>query len=240
MSSYYESLTANQRTPFGEAGRFFRLTSTSGPVNIKFYYNGKEIAAMDNAEAGYAEHFEGAGFDRVDITSLSTQTIRFEIRYSSQVKLDRSVGSVDVLSLPSLPDFAVPPQVAGIISAVAVSGITNPLPAFDASGISGYGYYGAFGGATTIVAAAANTNGMTVYGAGLRVDGSGGDEIALIAGPSVPGGTYDPGRLAYETSGGKTMERVAFPLYLPPGIGLYVFTFTPTSNVGIIARYKLH
>lgn len=103
MSSVKETIQAGSFKEFHEPGDFFRLLATTGPVNVEFYYMGRETVDVEGVEAGYAEYFRGEGqspFDRVRIYSASTQSVQFVTRNGSDVRYDRGAstvgGSVDL------------------------------------------------------------------------------------------------------------------------------------------------
>lgn len=80
-------------------GTYFRLLATSGPVDVVFYRgNAKVDEGATQVEAGYYSIPE-RGFDRVDIKSATAQTVKFAIT-RGRGGYDRTIGSVDVLSLP--------------------------------------------------------------------------------------------------------------------------------------------
>ncbi len=100
MSSYYEQLPAGEVVRFVEKGAFFRLRSSAGPVDVRYYLHNKLVADAAQVEAGYSEVFDHPGFDRIDIISVDAQAVRFDVRESSRVNYDRSVGAVDIINRP--------------------------------------------------------------------------------------------------------------------------------------------
>lgn len=71
-----------------EPGDFFRLLEASGPLDVRFYRIGTEVARADNITEGYAEKFRVGEFDRIQISSATTQTIQFVTRYGQDVFFD--------------------------------------------------------------------------------------------------------------------------------------------------------
>lgn len=89
---------------YEEEADFFRLMEATGPVSIKFYRQGREVADAPLVKAGYAEKFSG-GFDAWRIESDTTQTIQFVTRNGNSVQYDiaptgQVSGTVNVGNLP--------------------------------------------------------------------------------------------------------------------------------------------
>lgn len=83
------ALTAGQRVEFYEPGDFFRLMAATSDLTVDYYRNGKEIAEAVGVTVGYAEKFEGEGFDRFVITNGATaQTVTIASRNGSSVQYD--------------------------------------------------------------------------------------------------------------------------------------------------------
>lgn len=83
------ALTAGQRVEFYEPGDFFRLMAATSDLTVDYYRNGKEIADAVGVTVGYAEKFEGEGFDRFVITNGATaQTVTIASRNGSSVQYD--------------------------------------------------------------------------------------------------------------------------------------------------------
>lgn len=95
---YRESLSAGVPISWNITGRHFRLVETVGPVTITFYRRGAEISEAIDVEAGYSEWWPetAEGFDKVEISSATAQTVKFAIRTESRVEYDRAVGNVAV------------------------------------------------------------------------------------------------------------------------------------------------
>lgn len=83
------ALTAGQRVEFYEPGDFFRLMAATAALNVIYYKNGKEVAEAEAVTVGYAEKFEGEGFDRFVIENGATaQTVTIASRNGSTVQYD--------------------------------------------------------------------------------------------------------------------------------------------------------
>lgn len=80
---------------FTEAADFFRLLSAAYAVDVKFYREGREVADAPGVTGGYAERFP-VPFDRVRISSATTQTIQFVERLGSEVFFDNANGYVTI------------------------------------------------------------------------------------------------------------------------------------------------
>lgn len=94
------TINAGQRLEFYERGDFFRLMEGIDPVQVTYYYNGQEVSEADNVREGYAEEFDKGEFDRIAITSATTQAIQFVIRYGNKVAYDKTPeGDVNILNV---------------------------------------------------------------------------------------------------------------------------------------------
>lgn len=94
------TINAGQRLEFYERGDFFRLMEGTDPVQVTYYYNGQEVSEADNVREGYAEEFDKGEFDRIAITSATTQAIQFVIRYGNKVAYDKTPeGDVNILNV---------------------------------------------------------------------------------------------------------------------------------------------
>lgn len=94
------TINAGQRLEFYDRGDFFRLMEGQDPVQVTFYYNGQEVAEGDNVREGYAEKFDKGEFDRISITSATTQVIQFVVRYGNVVAYDKTPeGDVNILNV---------------------------------------------------------------------------------------------------------------------------------------------
>lgn len=91
------TINAGQTLEYFEPGDFFRLLDASAPVDIRFYSQGKEVSEAENIGEGFAEKFRAGSFDRVQITSATTQALQFVIRLGADVFYDKPpTGSVVV------------------------------------------------------------------------------------------------------------------------------------------------
>jgi len=93
-----EAISAGATLRFHIPGRYFRLVGTTGPVSVVFFRNGAIIAESENVEAGYAESFLQAsdGFEAIEVSSATDQTIKFAVRVESSLSYDRAVGNVSI------------------------------------------------------------------------------------------------------------------------------------------------
>jgi hypothetical protein len=96
------SFTAGEMKSLSIPGRYFRILSSGlNSVDVEFFKNnsavGEKATAVDAGYYGIPEH----GFDRVDVTSSTTQTVKVALG-SGAGGYDRTVGTVDVSSLPAI------------------------------------------------------------------------------------------------------------------------------------------
>lgn len=78
MRQYIQAMGAASTWPLQTMGNYFRLVSCPSPVDIKFYRNGTEVASATQMDTGFYMKPAG-GFDRVDITSATAQTVKIMI-----------------------------------------------------------------------------------------------------------------------------------------------------------------
>lgn len=83
------TIQAGGMLEFHEPGDFFRLMDSRDPVDVRFYAAGKEVSEARQVGAGFAERFRTGSFDRVQITSATTQAISFVIRNGADVYYDK-------------------------------------------------------------------------------------------------------------------------------------------------------
>lgn len=107
MQTYSQSITGGQFVRMNTPGTFFRLLSSSAPVDVRFYRNGAEVASASGMEAGYAEDFTEA-FDAIEIATASTQTPKWAVRLGGSIRYDRMAGIVDVSNVGG--DFTNTPE----------------------------------------------------------------------------------------------------------------------------------
>lgn len=89
------TIGAGNRIEFTEAADFFRMLNAQQTVTVEFYNNGAKIGEAIEIGTGYAERVPG-GFDRIAITSATTQTVQFVTRLGGDVRYDQQTGAVTV------------------------------------------------------------------------------------------------------------------------------------------------
>ncbi len=97
MRTISETFAINETKAFSIPGSYFRLLSTVGPVSVSFFRGGANLG--DNAlavESGFFALPDG-GFDRVDVTSPTAQTVKFALT-RGRGGYDRTVGDVQILN----------------------------------------------------------------------------------------------------------------------------------------------
>jgi len=81
-------------TAFVPGGRYFRLISTSAPVDILFKKDSRTLnESAENVEAGYYA-VPPEGFDIIEVTSATAQTVKVAITRGTG-GYDRTVGDVN-------------------------------------------------------------------------------------------------------------------------------------------------
>lgn len=112
------TLQANQAQEYTERADFFRLLDSTGPIEVRFYANGAEVARAEAVTEGYAEKFDADEFDKIRISATANTTVHFVTRLGNVVNYDKPpTGDVNVLNFPA----AVPVNGAFTNSTVAVA-----------------------------------------------------------------------------------------------------------------------
>lgn len=78
MQQFIQALTAGMLWQLQAGGSYFRLVTCPSPVDIKFFRANQEVASATQMDTGFYLKPAG-GFDRVDITSESAQTVKIMI-----------------------------------------------------------------------------------------------------------------------------------------------------------------
>lgn len=221
------TFTAGQRLQIAGAGDFFRLLSTTSPVTVEFYFQGREIAERVDVEAGFAEQFRTVDFDRVDITSPLAQTVQFETAKGSEIRYDRGAasvtGSVD-LNAATIVQLLRPENATASYGSKAALAANTADPIFTAG---------------------SNPNGAILLAASCyAVEASGGIQ-AFIANAAAPTTTVD-GEVVHAAMSGNSSNTANNNLnllqWIPAGKGLYFISdiaLTVTAQQQRSARYKL-
>lgn len=81
------TIQAGATLEFYEAGDFFRLLECNNPIDVRFYTNEAEQVKAEGISEGYAEKFT-IQFQRIKITSATTQTLQFVVRLGNTVSYD--------------------------------------------------------------------------------------------------------------------------------------------------------
>lgn len=204
MSNIAETIGAGLTKRFNVTGRFVRLMSSTGPVEITYFINGSEIARTGIIKAGYAEEFDEV-FDAFTVKDLSgaANTVEILYRMNSRARYDRSEGNVSVTG-------GTLNQVSKTVAADAKVWTVNykTLTAMAANS------------ADQIIAPAANVNGLEITRADLMCI-TGGGAMALVAKATPPANTMDGTVLAVSFASASNALKIETPLYVPPGLGLY-------------------
>lgn len=92
------TISAGQTLEYFEPGDFFRLLEAADPLSVTFYRNGAEVSEAENIGEGYAEKFRVGDFDRIRISSATTQAIQFVVRFGQDVFYDKPPTGAVTLS----------------------------------------------------------------------------------------------------------------------------------------------
>jgi len=228
MNTYDVTIGANGVFELIGRARFLRLMTSTGPVDIEYYSAGRVIARADGVEAGYAEEFDGQGFDRVRVSADPGVTIKAVMRESGRVAYDRGASTADVLSMPavkiaagqsvaveSLPDGVVRTPIGSMWS--GVNGLAGPLP---------------------LIAPAANTGGAIIRTA--WINGSSLNLAGLIAATGAPDSAQpSAGEFPVLFANDRAAVTLTREIYLPPGMGLYIAPWVAGDAVHGSCSYDL-
>lgn len=225
------TFTAGQRLQINGEGDFFRLLLTTSPVNIDFYFQGREIAERLEVEAGFAEQFRTIKFDRVDIVSPLAQTVQFETALGSEIRYDRGAASItgtvalDGATLAALEQINARPE-TGLLNwnSSATMAANTPL---------------------TVFAPGANTNGAIIYMAQAG-DRMAGNSVQVFIGKTSAPTTVTDGDIIAQTTpvagGGDLIigGNMAIPQHIAAGVGLYFISgLAGTAGFVRSCRYRL-
>lgn len=78
MQQFYQALGAGDVWRLQTGGDYFRLVACPSPVDVRFYRQNSEVASASQMDTGFYLKPAG-GFDRVDITSATAQTVKIMI-----------------------------------------------------------------------------------------------------------------------------------------------------------------
>lgn len=103
--NFNQTLTAGVSVEFVGRGDFFRIMdATDRTITVRFYQNGAQISEAENVGEGYAERFHnGQYFDKVVLTSSTTQTVYCVSRQGRDVRYDKApIGDVAITNTPGV------------------------------------------------------------------------------------------------------------------------------------------
>lgn len=223
------TFTPGQRLSIAGAGDFFRILATTSPVNVEFYFQGREIAERLEVEAGFAESFRTIEFDRVDITSPLAQTVQFETARGSEIRYDRGAatisGSVDLnaATLAALEQINVRPEEPSASWGNSAAMTANT--------------------AVTVFTPASNTNGAILLSAAMTGADASSVAQAFVSKSSAPANVVDGNvHLMHSTTSASQSTNLQVPKFIPAGHGLYFIT-SANSSVNAVShracQYKL-
>ncbi|MGE0350385.1 hypothetical protein [Hydrogenophaga sp.] len=222
-------INAGQRLEFYEPGDFFRLMEATDPVTVQWYKNGAEVAEAPGVKEGYAETFGLGTFDRIAITSATTQAIQFVVRLGNRVLYDTPpVGDTSIVSsVPLALDAATllalslqhrPGLPGASWSSVATIAANTPL---------------------TIFAAGANPNGAIIWSMEADDASAGAMYQSFIAKATAPANVADGevlahSRLAIASTTNVFSLRREVPTRIAPGLGLFFIS----SSAGTASQLR--
>lgn len=201
-------------------GKYFRLMTTVGAVDVQLMSKGRVVEEATNVQAGYYDQ-PASGFDGVRITSATSQTIQIAVTNGTG-GYDRSTGDVNVL----------PGGVIGVQGPRALSGVpvladlpvlTRDVGGYPASSFSSSSALAA-AGTEAVFLPAANPNGAILYERQVTTNSAAVGTIVLLAKSSAPA-TFSDGVCHYminNVAGAMQVGGVIDkPVFIPAGLGLY-------------------
>ncbi|HYD63325.1 MAG TPA: hypothetical protein VEC35_23415 [Noviherbaspirillum sp.] len=78
MQQFIQAMGAGSTWTLQTGGEYFRLVTCPDPVDVKFYRGQVEVASATQMDTGFYLKPAG-GFDRVDITSATAQTVKIMV-----------------------------------------------------------------------------------------------------------------------------------------------------------------
>lgn len=95
MQTITQQLTAGQTWAMADVGSYFEILEATNPVNVRFMKGGKVQSAAEDMAGGFYSQPAG-GFDRLEITSATTQIIKIGVSDGSGGQ-NRIAGTVDAV-----------------------------------------------------------------------------------------------------------------------------------------------
>lgn len=131
MSMYSQAIDAGGKWQLAVPGTLFRLIATDNgePVDVRFFRGGQQVFNAEGVEAGlYAKPL--GGFDRVDITSATAQTVKVLVMDGDGgydrfiVDIASSVGVLEVVPAQGETITDIAPVTVGT-SATALTAVST-------------------------------------------------------------------------------------------------------------------
>jgi hypothetical protein len=262
------SFSAGEMKSLSIPGKYFRiLNSLTSSVDAEFFLNNRTVGERGYAvDAGYFSIPEN-GFDRVDITSSSAQTVKIAVS-QGRGGYERTVGTVDINSMPAVSgtvgvsNFPATQTVAGTVGVsnfpatqtVAGTVGVNNFPTFMNVAVNPIVAIAAYGSGTLLAAAtsenvfapAANTNGAYLFAASFASFSTGAAYgHCFIRKASAPVNASDGVVVLSESSVAVSGSSVMYggelvnPVFIPAGHGLYFFSAVAEGAAFRRALYTL-
>lgn len=199
MKTISEVFGVGETKKFAVPGRYFRVLTSTGPVDVEFFNGGKPNGEKALAvEAGFYA-MPPDGFVEIAITSPTAQTVKFAISLGFG-GYDRSAGDVNVTDRAArllgivYGDLAQLKQ-QSINASEALSATTKALLARDVGIAPGATFASTTvtGAASTltILAVASNTNGLILWDLQYQATGAAGQNNGILAQTAAPATLID-------------------------------------------------
>lgn len=226
-------------------GRYFRLMTTVGAVNVDLLRAGAVVYEAVNVQAGFYAIPEG-GFDAIRILSGTLQTIQIAVT-NGNGGYDRSTGDVNILpgsQVRNLDSNGNTMDSVGTFAAMTAD--MRYLLTQD----GGFSYGVAYASQTNLPAAlavniftgAANVNGAIVWSAGIITGAAGSNIVTMLAKATAPTGMVDGDVIAQGLSLGANFgigPVLPRPVRIAAGKGLWVISSVAETGSNRYATYSL-
>lgn len=239
---------AGESKLFHLGGAYFEIIDAPDPVDVVLTdKNGVQRGVMRNAEASF--YIKNTGYDTIQLTSATAQTIRFAFG-SSEAGTRRSTGSVTISGNVALDAATLAALESVDLNAATLATIRQPL-------LSTGWFIGTAALAAntpdTIFTPAGNVSGAVVLTAEFSIFGGAGIPAAAFVAHTAAPANISTGEhilgagMVSNTSGGNTCTNGRLPCaqYIAAGKGLYFISDTASGGAVVpgnsyrSCRYRL-
>lgn len=217
-------VAAGQELPIHAEGKYFAILDSDYPVTVKFKQNNSVFGYANGVTFGFSAPFE-KGFSSVSIKTddvSKAQTVKLAFT-DDPVLYQKLVGNVTVTNAPD------------------ITSLINPLtpPTLDTH----FTYIGVSTALQTIVAPAANTGGVIIYGMSMRSNLAISRIMGKTSAPASPSDITAITLMVNLSNDSAGMDEgdqdIVLPFILPAGMGLYAQKNGTNVNDYMSVNYKV-